>query len=208
MYGNKRDHSAIIVGSGPSARDFCPPKDITVIAVNGAIEWLSRADHWFTLDPSAKNLRRMGNPVQGVHYHSALPANQIPSFSRRFPDITFYERLSHQGIEPSPQYTPEWWFWRWGCVPGLSERQGVIHSGNSAYGAVGLAYLMGFKHVALIGIDGTNEARVEGGCPANLSHLPLLFSSAREQLNIMSCGKLAGVPFIPFEQWYQALNQL
>lgn len=205
MPGNKKNNSAVIVGSGPSAKGFCPPEDVTVIAVNGAIEWLTRADYWFTLDPSPRNLRRMAEPVQGVHYHVALPASQIACNARKFADITFYERISYCGPEPRSRFTPEWWFWRWGCVPGLSEKQGKIHSGNSAYGAAGMAYLMGVKKVALVGVDGTDEERLEGGHSANLSHLSLLFSSARTQLDIVSCGKLRGIPHYPFTQWYDAL---
>lgn len=50
-------HRAVIVASGPSAAGFVPPDDVTVIAVNGAISWLERADYWFSLDASAANQR-------------------------------------------------------------------------------------------------------------------------------------------------------
>ena len=49
----------IIVADGPSAKGFVPPDGIDIIAVNGAIEWLQRADYWFTLDPSPVNYDRM-----------------------------------------------------------------------------------------------------------------------------------------------------
>lgn len=52
----------LIVASGSSAKGFVPPDDITVIAVNGVIDWISRCDYWFTLDHSPVNMERMHNP--------------------------------------------------------------------------------------------------------------------------------------------------
>lgn len=60
------DHHFIIVASGPSARGFVPPSDCKVIAVNGAVDWLERADYFFSLDPSAENLQRVKNRWQDV----------------------------------------------------------------------------------------------------------------------------------------------
>src|SRR5690606_1256412 len=105
-----------------------------------------------------------------------------------------YERLSaeHQQ-EPRQKGSPEWWFWRWGCIAGLSEDKKYIHTGNSAYGALGFAYHMGAMRALLVGIDATNDERVEGGRPNNLSHLPILFQSALDQIDIASAGKLEGI---------------
>lgn len=180
---------AIIVGSGPSAYGFNPPDNVAVIAVNGAIEWLQRADYFFTLDPSTANIRRLCNQVPGVRYFAALPKNIVlPAHVERL------IRVSSRGVEPSCYGSPAWWLWRWSAVLGLCERIGCIHSGNSAYGALGLAYHLGFVDVALVGVDATNEPRIEGGIPSSLAHLPLLFSSALPQINVVSCGKLEGIP--------------
>lgn len=92
-------------------------------------------------------------------------------------------------------------FWRWRCVGGLSVTPSVIHSGNSAYGALGLAYHLGYTDVALIGVDGTQDERIEGGNPNNLSHLPLLFESALPQINVVSCGALTGIPQMALDDW-------
>lgn len=51
-----------VVGSGPSAKGLEAiefPECVTVIAVNGAVDRLPRADLFFTLDPSPANRRRM-----------------------------------------------------------------------------------------------------------------------------------------------------
>ncbi|MEL8340729.1 norphogenetic protein, partial [Escherichia coli] len=85
---------------------------------------------------------------------------------------------------------------------GLCEDENEIASGNSAYGALNLAFHIGFKHVALVGVDATQEPRVHsGGTPKNLSHLPLLFQSARERIDVVSCGKMGGIPQMTLKEW-------
>lgn len=187
---------AIIVASGPSAKNFTPPPGVTIIAVNGAIEWLSRADHFFTLDPSAANIARLHNRRDGVTYHAAGLNSPVAG-------VMAYHRLARRGLEPQEKGSPEWWLWRWSAVCGLSENKNEIHSGNSAYGALGLAYHLGFEKVALIGVDATHQPRVEGRRSNNLSHLPLLFASARPQIDVVSCGQLTGIPQLSLESWYR-----
>lgn len=153
-----------IVASGPSAAGFIAPDGVTVICVNGVVGWINRADYWFTLDCDRRNLRRCFRPRCSIQYVAAVPGRYaLPSHVHRF------HRVS---------------------APGLSKHRGVIHSGNSAFGAVGLAYHLGARRVALIGVDGTNETRVEGGKSGDLSHLPALFESALGQIEIVNCGKL------------------
>lgn len=182
------------MASGPSAKGFVPPDNVTVIAVNGAIEWLSRADYFFTLDPSPENRHRLKHRRSGVTYCAAGPIGQMP-------DVRRFERIARRGLEPKEHGSPAWWLWRWSAVTGLSEMKGQIHTGNSAYGALGLAWHLGFTDVALKGVDATDAARIEGGQPGNLSHLPLLFASALPQIRVVSCGRLTGIPQINFEDW-------
>ncbi|EFH9233182.1 norphogenetic protein, partial [Escherichia coli] len=40
-----------------------------------------------------------------------------------------------------------------------------------------------------------------GGTPKNLSHLPLLFQSARERIDVVSCGKMGGIPQMTLKEW-------
>lgn len=174
----------VIVASGPSAKGFVPPAGVTVIAVNGAIDWLRRADYFFTLDPSQANMQRMRCQRVGVKYCYAyehvLPVG----------NAEFYERISGcEFISPQP-YTPQWWCNRWRCKLGLSDRVGQINTGNSAYGALGLAYHLGAEKVALVGVDASSLMRIEGGHPNNLSHLPLLFESAMGQVDLVNCGEM------------------
>ncbi|ECZ5819429.1 norphogenetic protein [Salmonella enterica] len=184
----------IIVASGPSAAGFVPPRGVPIIAVNGAIDWLSRASYFFTLDPSRDNMRRLRIRRRNVNYCSAgAPVtNHVHSF----------ERVGEQGPEPHIKGSPEWWLWRWSAKKTLSEDETKIHNGNSAWGALGLAHHLGFKNVALVGVDATQELRVHtGGIPNNLSHLPLLFRSALPQINVVSCGKLNSIPQMSLKQW-------
>lgn len=176
----------IIVASGPSLRKMDPSLFLDigcrVIAVNGAIEWLPFATDFFTLDPSPSNVRRMTNNRIDVDYHCAIndhPLRRIPGH------VKLYKRLATEPKHIRPIGTPEYWFKRWGCLKGLSEDKGSIHSGNSAYGALGLAYHWRPKKILLLGVDGTQEPRMndEGPPKYNISHLPLLFKSALPQLN-------------------------
>lgn len=171
-------HNVLIVASGPSAADFqysALPKSVKIIAVNGAIDWLPRADYWFTLDPSPENTRRMLNRREGTQYF-AVSDGILPD------EVSRLGRVSEQGDQPEHLYSPEWWFWRWSCKAGLSECASEIHTGNSAYGALGLAYHMQPDKIGLIGVDATKDERIGGGYCRDLSHLPLLFSSAIPQI--------------------------
>ncbi|QCR38795.1 hypothetical protein [Nissabacter sp. SGAir0207] len=183
----------IIVASGPSARGFLPPRDVPVIAVNGAIDWIARASYFFTLDPSPDNMRRLATRRSNVRYFSGGITQE---------GVYEYERVSYRAAEPPVKGSPEWWLWRWSAKPGLSEDPTRINNGNSAWGALGLAYHLGFKNVALVGVDATQEARYKvGGRPNNLSHLPLLFKSALGQINVVSCGKLNSILQMSLREW-------
>lgn len=177
-----------------------------MIAVNGAIEWLDRADHWFTLDPSAANLRRMEEPRRGVQYHAAVPND------RKLPGhVTRWHRIGHRSTqEPANKHSPVWWMWRWSAVPGISTQDGQINSGNSAWGALQLACKMGARRVVLVGVDASREPRVEGGAPNNLSHLPLLFESAlgTPGFEFVNCGAMQSrVPQMSIEGGMRWLSQ-
>ncbi|EPK3323113.1 hypothetical protein JAG44_000769 [Citrobacter koseri] len=139
----------------------------------------------------------MQNRRKGVKYCAAGLDSPIRGVKR-------YERISRRGDEPAEIESPEWWLWRWSSVCGLSEKKTQIHSGNSAWGALGLAHHLGFTDVALVGVDATSERRIGGGLPNNLSHLPLLFASALPQINVVSCGALSGIPQMRFEEWQEA----
>lgn len=193
MHHLKQHELAIIVASGLSAKGFTPPKGITIIAVNGAIDWLARADYFFTLDLSPENQLRLEKRRHGVTYC-------VAGFS--VPNTLYFERISRRSlVEPEEKNSPQWWLWRLRAVKTLCTEAGKIHSGNSAWGALGLAYHLGVKHVALTGVDASDEPRVEGGKSGNLTHLPDLFASALPQIDVVSLGKLNSVPQMTLEEW-------
>lgn len=168
-----------IVASGPSAAGLQLPAGCTVIAVNGAIEWLPRADYWFTLDLSPENMRRARNPRRGVRY--VVADNRVRQ--EELPHAKILRRVEqHNTVQPGPVGSERWWLWRWSCALGLSEDEGAVHTGNSAYGALNLAYHLRPARIALFGVDGTQETKLGGGEPRSLAHLPLLFASAEPQL--------------------------
>lgn len=169
----------IILGSGPSAKNFVIPDGVKVIAVNAAIS--KRADYWFSLDWSRKNQEILA-------YRSQYPDTRFfaagDGWGGDLRGVTVLERVSRQGIEPAPKHTPDWWCWRWGAVLGIPERTDQIHSGNSAWGAIQLAYHLGARRVVLVGVDATQDIKPDGSAPNNLSHLPMLIRSAQGMLEI------------------------
>ena len=176
---------ACIVASGPSARGFKPPEGCAVIAVNGAISWLQRVTHWFTLDVSGINLLRMARALDGVEYHAGV----YPSLTKTLPAHVKQWPLVRGGTRNEPASKgAEWWLWRWSCKLGISEDG--ISTGNSAYGALQLAHKLGASRCLLVGVDASQEERIEGGFPNNLSHLPTLFNSMVGAIDFVNCGRM------------------
>ena len=177
----RKRRNIVIVASGPSVRavrrDDILAAGAVVIAVNGAIDWLGRADYWFTLDPSQINLVRANNRVNGCKYVMALPGNvQAP------PGVSRMERRQGEAYGKAR------------ALQGLSEDKNAIHTGNSAFGALGLAYHLRPQRIALLGVDGTQERRVDGGYSRTLKHLPELFASAVPQLHERKIEVVNGSP--------------
>lgn len=169
-----------IVATGPSVKDVdlsAIEADVT-IGVNGAIE-LFKPDIWFSLDPSPINRYRIANPLPGVRYVVAFP-DHAPTP----PHVKRLRRIHKERSGPPPLGGgADFWMWRWQAMEGLSEDPEAIHTGNSAYGALGLAYHLRPRCIVLYGVDGTPEDRATGGRPRCLDHLPVLFASALPQLH-------------------------
>lgn len=179
-----RTDRVVIVATGPSLSQIDPAVfdqcGATIIAVNGAVSRVNGAHCFFTCDPSVKvrSLLRSQRPC--VRYFAAVPddfgtRNAAAAVHRPPPEsnVTYLRRLTGNGP--------------WKHKPGLSEDRGAIHTGNSAYGALGLAYLMNARRVALFGVDGHGGyAWGLGGAPNDLSHLDLIFRSALPQLKARS----------------------
>ena len=163
-------HKIIIVCSGASSEGFTPPEDCTVIAVNNTINWLSRADYFFTLDPIFHELFNPENRREGVEYCIAFP--------RKFPNCTMYDRITDTSETAVHGHT--------GTMKGkrgLSDNG--ISNGNSAYGALNLAYLFGFDKLVFIGLDAggkRHKSEKHPEHPKEYIHLKELFDSALEQV--------------------------
>lgn len=181
----------VIVASGPSLNELEQDDSLWfklyddtgfILAVNGAADYLPYYNGFFTLDRSEANLSRLRNRDLKSRYYCACDPTTGPKVPH---GVTCLERVATQGQEPEERYSPEWYLWRWSCTLGLSEDKNKIHTGNSAYGALGLAYHFRPKKILLLGVDGTQEPRInnEGPPKQSLSHLPLLFNSAVKQLN-------------------------
>lgn len=171
----------IVAASGPSIAAVTPEQVLSdgavVIAVNGAIDWLGRADYWFTLDPSQINTVRARHRVEGCRYVMALPR------IARCPDgVTRLLRLEGK------------LFGKARAPGGLSRDHGAINTGNSGFGALNLAYHMRPKKILLLGVDARQERRVDGGMPRSLEHLPALFASAVPQLKSAGIEVVNGSP--------------
>lgn len=174
---------AIIVGGGPSVRSvrwdhFDIPPDVAVITVNQSVVWVPNPTHWITVDPSIQNRAGvMSNPRPGVRYYAAVPEGygtpDAPVAHQREtppePHITFLRRAMGNGFIRARE--------------GLSEDPTQISHGNSGYGALGLAYLMNARKIALLGIDGQGNYWFETNkTPGKMHHLPDLFASTVPQL--------------------------
>lgn len=192
---------AVIVASGPSARGFIPPEDVVVIAVNGAATWLPRMDQWFSLDASPDNRRHLFVAHErGARCHVAGEPWLLHARCMRI--ARYWTRVHadpHRGPLPD---TPEGHLRLNQAVLGINKTPGHINTGNSAWGALGLAWHMGFDDVALVGVDASTGERCEGGHSRNLSHLPLLFASALPDMRVVSCGALDSVPQMTFGDWW------
>lgn len=187
----ERADAVAIIASGPSYRDFnfrLLGQHVHIIAVKGAIEGLGiRAKSWITVDANRKvRSLWMGHMsrVRGVNYYAAVPEDYGTAEAR----MKWHRPPAEEGIHYLKRISGL----------GLSEDPSIIHTGNSAWAALGLAYHMQASKIALVGVDGTQEAYgVGAGAPrGDLSHLSALFDTASRQIArrgalIRSTGKLA-----------------
>lgn len=196
----QRADNVIILGSGPSMTQLdldvlldAQRKGAYVITVNDAGYTYVSADAWFTLDPH--NLAERLPPIRGQRWIAAIPDNfgtpSNPFQNCQGPcpaQVLYLNRLVGHGPLGS----------KWG----LCEDPGAIYTGNSAYGALGVAYLMKAKRIALLGVDGTSGYFYNATAPSgNLSHLPQLFESAKPQLDARGTKVFNGSPYSVVECW-------
>ena len=186
----------LIVASGPSQRSLdvnavasAAAAGVHVIAVNGALEWAVCALSWFTLDPDRRTLPLMRAGRPGVVHYAAVPED----YGRPEAKVAYHRIPPPPGVIYLRRVVGEGPL---GSRHGLSEDPGAVHSGNSAWGALGLAWLMGARSVAFLGLDGTREGYAFGpGRPfGGFAHLPALFASALPQIAARGLEVVNGSP--------------
>lgn len=173
----------LIVAGGPSAEPVTRmtfPDGVHVIGVNGAADWLPAMHAWVTVDPCTENRQRMRNKRGDATYYAAVPSD----YGTRRAQCSDHRAEAERGIVWLRRMTG---FGPLGARAGLSADPSGIHTGNSAYGALGVALHMRARRVVLVGVDGNRVRRVDGGTPHSLTHLPDLFASARDDLAWSGC---------------------
>lgn len=191
-YGRVEGHEprVLIVANGPSAAGVDIPDDLDahVIVVNGALEWCRPADAFFTLDPS-EYVRSLVARGGDIDFYMAVPEDYGTSNafvqSHRAPAepyVTYLRRVTGDGVR--------------GACGTLATDPGEIHTGNSAWGALGVAWHLGAERVAFIGLDCTRDPYpYTGGSPRHdFDHVPDLFASAVPQLEARGVTVLNGSP--------------
>lgn len=176
--------NVVIVGGGDSLRGFDFSSLIGrafIISVNDSWKHVPFADAWFTLDPWGFHGPQLPQNFTGKMY-AAVPEDFGKDYARAknhrlIPptNVTYLHRLIGNNIHKSSIH----WY-----KLGLSEDRSCINTGNSGYGAMNVAYHLRPKRIVLLGIDGgssyfyTRESK-----PGDLSNLPILFESAKRQLD-------------------------
>lgn len=197
LYEYKMNKKIIIVGSHIEALKFKPIDGYDVIAVNQAIDITrEHTTYWFTLDPSPDNQHIMINKPFDCFYIAAVPNyfGKMGSHVRHYriprPDgVLYLDRISGDG--PLSSHF------------GLCEDLNQIATGNSAYGALNLAYHLGASEIILLGISGDQRPKFDGTYCKCLSHLPDLFESAIPQLTergvrVYTANKITKITCFPY----------
>ena len=195
-WGEVTQHASkiIILACGPSLRQIDIRylenpifDDVHVMAINRAHDWTDRSNSFFTLDPNDWFYDMVTTRMRSeMMYYVGVPEDYGRRDSRwvthRSPAVKGPVYL-HREIGYGPMRSRR----------GLSRFSNAIHTGNSAYGALGVAYHMCCNHpdpslhkkIVVLGLDGTKEPYAyDSGKPAgSFRHLPALFESAKPQLD-------------------------
>lgn len=179
----------LIVGTGPSIalRTVTLKADI-IIAVNQASLIPDiKPDLWFTLDLSERNLELID---EYTNIHSKCKFIVACELRTKLPRHVYrVQRISNKYEHATSSFE------RWSCVPTLSEDCSKVHTGNSMWGALQIAYHLKPQKIAMLGLDGSRLPSVMSGHnPRDLSHLPKLFESSVEQLNRNNIQVVNGSP--------------
>lgn len=170
----QRADRVMIVATGPSAEEFNfkdVPDNVHIIAVKNAKSFLPRYDSWVTVDVNSRSVGMLRTRRANAVHYAAVPMDYGQSAARLPLHRHSLEGLHYLKRGPKGVLT-------------LSMDPDCIATGNSAYGALNIAFHMHAKRVLLIGVDGTmRDYAYDTGCPkGNILHLPGLFQQAQGQL--------------------------
>lgn len=165
---------ALIVACGPSAAtanpsELSPAPGLAIIAVNAAGRSMAHATHWATMDPSQTNREIMARPEPGrISYVSVYDHFEPTEIEERH--VTFLRYLKGNGVG--------------GTHFGFSDDPSMLAVGNSTYAAMNVAWLLGCKRIAILGLDGTLDPYwcARGQPRGSFKHFPELFASVLPQL--------------------------
>ncbi len=142
----------LIVGGGESLIDFDMEqlRDFkgAIICVNNIVYHLPRADYWITVDPmhNGQPQQALTDQIKGVYYFCAYPDLVKNPWYRPYyspvQNVHYLERIVPVEDEETGKKDYS-----------LQEDKDKITTGDSCYGALGLAYHFGAKEVILLGID-------------------------------------------------------
>lgn len=195
----------VICGQGPSWSDVqledvreARAAGAAVIAVNGAIEQLGQtASHFFTLDFSSENHHRLRHPLPGVRYYVAAPED-YPERWAVYDHVTYLRRIVKEEPQDGRPFSQRVVYQ---IVGDLADEPDRIHTGNSGFGALGLARHMRPRKIVLLGMDGTGRERWDGTPNGYLGHCPDLFDTAEPDLQNDGIEVVNGSPRTAIETW-------
>lgn len=117
--------------------------DGAIITVNNVINHIPRADFWFTVDPTVQRKPQLAmlNQRFGTYYYTAQPdLEKEPHLKEWYPIVKGVHYLERIVPTDAQQYI-------------LQEEKDKITTGDSVYGALGLAYHFEAKQIILLGVD-------------------------------------------------------
>lgn len=164
----------VIIGGGQSLKKFnfelLRNQDCFIIVVNESGKHVPFADAWFTLDPWGLTGKQLPNEDFNGQLWAAVPEHYGTQQARA---------RNHRDVPTAPiKYLNRLLY-----GGGLSEDPKSIYTGNSGFGALGLAYHMRPKSILLLGIDGDKGYYYPSKTTnRDLAHLPRIFEDSLPQL--------------------------
>src|SRR3990167_7497942 len=147
-----------------------------IIVVNAAIIAARCAQDWFSLDFDERTRALSKKCEDKTRVIAAVPDDfgtsdaRIPQHRCTLPEgVLYLRRIEGSGALKSKAR--------------LCDDQGAIHTGNSIWGAFGVAWHLRARKVAFLGLDGTEAPGWPGAHkPRGLEHLNELFATAVPQI--------------------------